>query len=160
LSASAASSSRIDLSWQDNSSNESGYTIQSATSSSGPWSQVTTVGPGVTSYSNTGLSAATTYYYRVCAYNSAGASALSGPASATPRAPPSSSSISQTPASASPAASSGTVTVSASSSSCAWSASSSATTWLTCPPSNVTGSGTVPWSATANSTTTPRTATI
>ena len=60
LSASAVSSSQIDLSWQDNAGNEAGFIIQRAMSSSGPWTQITTVAKAVTSYSNTGLTASTT----------------------------------------------------------------------------------------------------
>jgi hypothetical protein len=83
LSATAVSSSRIDLSWTDNSADETGFEIDRAASSSGPWTQVATVGAGVTSYSNTGLSASTTYFYRVRATNAAGDSANSNVASAT-----------------------------------------------------------------------------
>ncbi len=83
LTATAASSSQINLSWTDNSTNETGFKIERKTGSGGTWSQIATVGAGVTSYSNTGLSAFTTYYYRVRATNSAGDSAYSNEASAT-----------------------------------------------------------------------------
>ena len=90
LGAAAASSTQINLTWVDNSTNESGFKIQRSASSGGPYTQIATVGAGVTSYSNTGLSPATTYYYRVCAYNWAGDSAYAGPVSATtPAQPPS-----------------------------------------------------------------------
>ncbi|TMP97350.1 MAG: fibronectin type III domain-containing protein, partial [Verrucomicrobia bacterium] len=82
LSASSVSSSRIDLRWQDNSGNESGFVVQRGSSSSGPWSS-TSLSVNVTSYSDTGLNANTTYYYRVYAYNSRGSSGYSGVASAT-----------------------------------------------------------------------------
>jgi len=87
LSASTVSSSEIDLNWQDNSSTETGFIIQRATSATGPWSQIATAGANVTSYANTGLNASTTYYYKVCAYNSSGSSGFAGPASATTTAP-------------------------------------------------------------------------
>ena len=83
LTATAVSPSQINLTWQDNSTNETGFKIERAASSSGPWTQIATVGTGVTSYSNTGLTTSTTYYYRVCAYNSAGNSGYSNTASAT-----------------------------------------------------------------------------
>ncbi|MDB6026400.1 MAG: hypothetical protein JWM68_2623 [Verrucomicrobiales bacterium] len=83
LSASAVSSSQINLSWTDNSSNESGFVIGRATTSGGPYSDVATLGVNVTSFNNTGLSASTTYYYVVRAYNAAGSSANSAQASAT-----------------------------------------------------------------------------
>src|SRR5213594_2825089 len=43
LSASGASSSQINLAWQDNSGNESGFIVQRAMSASGPWTQIATV---------------------------------------------------------------------------------------------------------------------
>jgi len=82
LSASAVSSSQINLSWTDNSTNEDGFKIERASSAGGPWSQIATVGTNLTAYSDTGLNASTTYYYRVCAYNAAGNSAYSNTASA------------------------------------------------------------------------------
>ena len=83
LSASTVSASQIDLSWSDNSANETGFTIARSTVSGGPYSDVATVGANATSYSNTGLSANTTYYYVVRASNSGGSSANSAQASAT-----------------------------------------------------------------------------
>jgi hypothetical protein len=89
LAATAVSSSQINLTWQDNSSDETGFKIERRTAS-GSYSQIATVGAGVTSYSNTGLTAGTTYYYRVKACSSAGDSGYSNEASATtlPPAPP------------------------------------------------------------------------
>jgi hypothetical protein len=83
LAASAVSSSQINLTWTDNSTNETGFKVERGTSSSGPWTLVTTTGANATSFSNTGLSAATTYYYRVRATNGSGDSANSNTASAT-----------------------------------------------------------------------------
>jgi hypothetical protein len=83
LSASASSSSQINLSWADNSSNETGFKIERKTGSGGTYAQIATVGAGVTTYSNTGLTASTTYYYRVRSTNSAGDSAYSNEANAT-----------------------------------------------------------------------------
>jgi titin len=77
LKATAISSSRIDLGWTDNSTNETGFKIERALSSSGPFSQIATVGTNVTFYSNTGLNPNTFYHYRVRAYNAAGDSAYS-----------------------------------------------------------------------------------
>jgi transcriptional regulator CtsR len=94
------SSSRIDLSWQDNSDNETGFKIERRTSS-GSYSQMATVGASVTSYSNTGLSTSTTYYYRVRAYSAAGDSPYSNEASATTLPPPPSAPTLKSPASAS-----------------------------------------------------------
>jgi hypothetical protein len=82
LTATALSTSRIALSWRDNSNNEQGFRIQRKTGVSGAWSQIATVGANVRTYQNTGLSRNTTYYYRVCAYNAAGNSVWSNEASA------------------------------------------------------------------------------
>jgi fibronectin type 3 domain-containing protein len=84
----AVSSSQINLTWQDNSSDESGFMVQRASSASGPWTQIGIVGANVTSCAHTGLTASTTYFYRVCAYNAAGNSVYSSVTSATtPTAP-------------------------------------------------------------------------
>jgi GH25 family lysozyme M1 (1,4-beta-N-acetylmuramidase) len=83
LTATAVNSSQINLSWSDNSANENGFIVARSTTSGGPYSDVITVGANVTSASNTGLSASTTYYYVVRAYNGSGSSLNSAQASAT-----------------------------------------------------------------------------
>ena len=92
LTASALSSSQINLSWTDNSANEDGFKIERKTSG-GTYAEITTVGPNVTSYSDPGLLSNAPYYYRARAFNSIGNSAYSNEASATtlidPPAPPS-----------------------------------------------------------------------
>jgi transcriptional regulator CtsR len=92
------SSSQINLSWQDNASDETGFKIERKTGS-GSYSQIATVGANVTSYSNSRLSASTTYYYRVRAYNTAGNSNYSNEASATTLPPPPSAPTLKSPAS-------------------------------------------------------------
>jgi titin len=82
LSATAVSSNRIDLAWSDNSTNEDGFAIERSTDGVN-FSQITTVTANLTSYSNTGLAASTTYSYRVRAFNNAGSSGYSNVASAT-----------------------------------------------------------------------------
>lgn len=82
LTATAISATQINLTWTDNSGNETSFKIERSTDGVN-FSQIATVGANVTSYSNTGLSAATTYYYRVRASNSGGDSAYSEVASAT-----------------------------------------------------------------------------
>lgn len=87
LTATAISNSRIDLAWTDNASNEDGFKIErckGATCTN--FAQIATVGPNVTSFSNTGLAKNTSYRYRVLAYNTAGNSGYSNIATAkTPR---------------------------------------------------------------------------
>lgn len=82
LSASASSGTQINLSWTDNSVNETGFKIERSTGGAN-FSQIATVGAGITTYSNSGLNAATTYSYRVCASNGSGDSGYSAIASAT-----------------------------------------------------------------------------
>ena len=91
LTATAISSSQIDLSWTDNSNNETGFKIERKTGSGGTYAQIDTVSASATTYSNTGLSEETTYYYRVRAYNSSGNSAYSNESSSTTPAQPTSS---------------------------------------------------------------------
>jgi hypothetical protein len=80
LAASSISASQVNLSWQDKSDNESGYRIERKTGVNGAWAQIAAIPANSVSYSNTGLGAGTTYYYRVFAYNDAGSSAPSNEA--------------------------------------------------------------------------------
>lgn len=88
LTAQAASSSQINLSWQDNSGNEQGFKIERKTGAAGTWSQIATVGANITTYQSVGLTASTNYYYRVRAYNVAGDSVYSNEADATTSSQP------------------------------------------------------------------------
>ncbi|MBM4253497.1 MAG: fibronectin type III domain-containing protein [Deltaproteobacteria bacterium] len=83
LSATAISGSQINLSWTDNSSNESGFKIDGSPNGATGWATITTTAANTVSYSHTGLTSSTTYYYRVYAYNGAGSSTLSNVANAT-----------------------------------------------------------------------------
>ena len=87
------SHSQINLSWADNSSNETGFRIERcvgtvASCTGGSFVPITQVGPNVTSYSNTSLAPETPYTYRVQAYNAAGNSAFSTAVGATTFAAP------------------------------------------------------------------------
>ena len=82
LSAVANSSGQIALTWSDNSSNETGFMLERSVDGIN-WNQFATVGSNVTSFTDTGLTASTTYQYRVRAYNSAGNSSYSNIGSAT-----------------------------------------------------------------------------
>jgi hypothetical protein len=87
LVATAASTSAIDLSWADNSGDEDGFKIERSTDGT-TFAEVATVGAGVTSYRAAGLAPATTYFFRVRAFNAAGTSLASNAASATTLAAP------------------------------------------------------------------------
>ncbi len=86
LTASAASSSTIALSWSDRSTNETGFKIERKTGAAGTYTQITITGPNATNYQDAGLSSSTTYVYRVRATSGAGDSAYSNDASATTQA--------------------------------------------------------------------------
>jgi len=76
----------VDLSWQDNSNNELGFVIERKDGDSlsiNPFIPIDTVGTDVINYLDTGLSANTTYTYRVYAYSTEGNSAYSNLAEAT-----------------------------------------------------------------------------
>ena len=89
LNAVAFNYGRIDLTWHDNASNETGYTIQKTMDTSASWSTMATLSANATSDSSTGLTDGTKYYYRVFASNSGGHSGFSNISSAvTPMRPP------------------------------------------------------------------------
>lgn len=83
LSATAVSSSQVNLSWKDNSDDETGFKIERKKSEGDTFSQTATVGANITTYNDTGLSPSTTYYYRVRASSAAGDSNYSNTAQAT-----------------------------------------------------------------------------
>ncbi len=83
LAATSISASSIGLSWSDV-SGESGYVIERSINNS-TWSQVATPSADATSWSDTGLTAATKYYYRIKSASSAGNSATATAVNATTR---------------------------------------------------------------------------
>ena len=87
LNATTVSSSQINLTWTDNANNETGFQIEQSTNGTN-FTQIATVGSNAVSFSVTGLTAATTYSYRVASFNGAGNSAFSNTASATTSAAP------------------------------------------------------------------------
>ena len=88
LTATAASTSEIDLAWTNNAAAGTAFQVQRATNSSFTQNltTVTTTAANATSCGDTSLTAATTYYYRVFAVNAAGSSAASNTASAATQA--------------------------------------------------------------------------
>lgn len=83
LTAEGVSTAQINLTWQDNANNETGFVIERATTNDGPFSFVGAVGANVTSFESTGLSANTRYHYKVRAINNDGTSDYSNTASGT-----------------------------------------------------------------------------
>ena len=83
LSVTTVSSSQISLSWTDNSSSESGFKIERSPVDNSQYTEVATVGANIASYSDTGLSQNTKYYYRVRAYNAVATSGYTAEKSAT-----------------------------------------------------------------------------
>ncbi len=77
-----AGNAQVSLSWNA-SSGATSYTVKRATTSGGPYTSVATNVTGA-SYTNTGLTNGTTYYYVVSASNGAGESSNSAQVGATP----------------------------------------------------------------------------
>jgi fibronectin type 3 domain-containing protein len=84
-----AGNAQVALSWSA-STGATGYVVKRATVSGGPYTQIAT--PTATSFTDTGLTNGTKYFYVVSASNTAGTSANSTEVSATPTAP-----VGQTP---------------------------------------------------------------
>ena len=83
LAATAVSHQVINIAWTDNDSGESGYLVErSATAGSG-FAQIASLAANTTSYSDTGLSANATWFYRVRAAAGTGNSGYSNEATAT-----------------------------------------------------------------------------
>src|SRR5205823_5240685 len=78
-----AGNGQVGLSWSA-SSGASSYNVKRSTTNGGPYTTVAS--PSTTSYTETGLTNGTTYYYVVSAVNTAGQSPNSGQVSATPAA--------------------------------------------------------------------------
>jgi hypothetical protein len=87
LTANAISRSQINLSWADNSNNESGFKIERCKNANCTnYVEIAQVGANVTSFADTTLNRNTTYRYRVRAFNAGGNSSYSNSASAkTPK---------------------------------------------------------------------------
>jgi hypothetical protein len=86
LAATAISKTQINLTWTDNAGNETGYQIERSANNPSAFVQIVQLGANATGYSDTGVAANKTYYYRVRAVNGGSASAYSNTASAkTPK---------------------------------------------------------------------------
>jgi hypothetical protein len=71
LTGTVVSQTQINLSWTDNSTNETGFKIERRRGSAN-YAVVGTVNQDILSFSDTGLTPSTTYTYRVYAYNAVG----------------------------------------------------------------------------------------
>ena len=82
LHATVAGSTQVDLRWTDNADNETRFVLERSLDGT-TWGTAATLDANATTYSDTGLSPATTYHYRVRAANDAGDSPYSNTVAVT-----------------------------------------------------------------------------
>lgn len=88
LAANTSSPNQINLSWADNSNNETGFSIERSVGSDKNFSVIATTPANVAVYADVNLSPTTLYFYRVDAFNAEGVSIYGNEASiTTPSAP-------------------------------------------------------------------------
>lgn len=87
LTAVAASSTQINLSWTDV-SNETGYRVERSPNGSSSWVEIANLGANVTSYADLSVGPQLTYYYRLRSLNAGGFSPYTSVVSATTPASP------------------------------------------------------------------------
>ncbi len=75
--ATATAYNKINISWKDNSNNETGFEVYRSTSASGTYNIVGGAAANATAFTDSSLSASTTYYYKIQAINKYGNSGLS-----------------------------------------------------------------------------------
>lgn len=88
LTGTAISSSQINLSWQDNATNETEFQLERSKSNKQNFNQVATIAKNTTTYHDQNLEAATTYYYRIRAVNTGGNSTYSNELPTQTQVPP------------------------------------------------------------------------
>ena len=79
----SATASQLILTWDDNSTNETGFSVERSTGATGVFEEVGGTGPDVTTYVDVAVADATTYCYRVRAFNATEYSDYSNTACAT-----------------------------------------------------------------------------
>ncbi|QSE97268.1 reprolysin-like metallopeptidase [Fulvivirga lutea] len=67
LTAGSSNDSVVILNWHDNSRSETGFSIERSTNNNTNFSEIATVGAGVTTYSDATISVSDSYYYRIIA---------------------------------------------------------------------------------------------
>jgi hypothetical protein len=154
----SASGTTINLSWADNSNNEEGFKLERKTGVAGAYSQIAQLPAGQTGYSNTGLQASTTYYYRIRSFNTAGNSGYSNEAFATTQAT-CSFTVSPTSRTFSMTGGFGTVNVTAPGG-CGWTAASNTSWIILTSAASASGSGVVNFEVRENFTGSSRTGTL
>lgn len=76
------SSTQLTLTWTDNADNETGFKLERSLDGTTGWTQIAAPAANATTHTDTGLSPATAYFYRILATNTGGDSAYSNMASA------------------------------------------------------------------------------
>lgn len=88
LEAEAVSSTEIELTWEDNSANETGFKLERSLTQTSGYAEIADLEANETRYEDDSLTPGTTYFYRIKAYNAVGDSAYSPLTSAqTPSSP-------------------------------------------------------------------------
>jgi Fibronectin type III domain len=86
VSVSASSQIALNVQWNDNATNETGYRVERLDNNA--WVIRTSLSAGATSYTDTGLTAGTTHCYRVVAFNAGGSTASASACGTTQSAQP------------------------------------------------------------------------
>ena len=68
MAATAVSADQINLNWTDNAADETSYRVERSPDGSTNWTEIANLASNSATYSDTGLTCATTYHYRVRAY--------------------------------------------------------------------------------------------
>ncbi|MFZ4707468.1 MAG: fibronectin type III domain-containing protein, partial [Bacteroidales bacterium] len=88
LVATPAGTTSINLTWADNSTNETGFVLMQSSTSGGIFNKLITIPANTTSYTDVGLGSSATYYYKIQATNAGGNSSWSNETSAKTNTPP------------------------------------------------------------------------
>ncbi len=82
----AQRAAQLTLNWVDNAGGAATFIIERKTGTTGIYARIATTGPGITTYTDSAVVAATTYCYRVKASNALGESGYSNEACGSPGA--------------------------------------------------------------------------